>query len=193
MDNTSRNDTTAAIIDGLLKLAMGGTVIGVAILAPNAVQIFGKPLNRYFKRFDARAREREFRRITSYMRRQGLVRGSYEHGLAITEAGRKRAEKADFDNLSIAKPKKWDKKWRLVMFDIPQTHKRGRDYLTSKLKALGFRQLQQSVWVYPFMCREEVEMVSLVFDVSRYVTYIETSHIDHQDKLLERFPRRLIK
>lgn len=136
---------------------------------------------------DKRARERELRRLTNYMKKQGLVKGSYDHGLDITPAGRKRALKSDFHNLSIPIPKKWDNRWRLVMFDIPESHKKARDYLTHKLKLMGFKQLQQSVWIYPFACRREIETVCLTFDVASYVTYIETEWIDHQDKLTSKF------
>jgi DNA-binding transcriptional regulator PaaX len=187
----SNNDTTRAIIDGLLKFTLTSSAIATTLVIPNAIQALDKPLNHYLDYLDKRARERELRRLGSYMKKQGLVTGSYEHGLSITKAGRKRAEKADFDNLSIAKPEKWDKKWRLVLFDIPEQHKKGRDYLTHKLKTLGFQQLQQSVWIYPFQCRKEVETVSITFGVSRYVTYIATSHIDHQNKLTDRFSKTL--
>ena len=183
----SKNDTTTAIIDGLLRFTVTGGAIATTLVIPNAIQALDKPLNLYLNRLDKRAREREMRRIAAYMKKRGLVRGDYEHGLIITKTGRKRAAKADFERLSIKQPKQWDKKWRLVLFDIPEQHKKGRDYLTHKLKTLGFKQLQQSVWIYPFACRPEVETVSLAFRVSQYITYIETAHIDHQEKLVTRF------
>ena len=187
----SNNGTTAAMIDGLLRFTVTSGAIATTLVIPNAIQVLDKPLKRYLNRLDNRARERELRRVVTYMKKQGLVKGSYENGLIVTENGKKRAVKADFEQLTIKQPKIWDKKWRLVLFDIPEQHKRGRDYLTTKLKVLGFQQLQQSVWVYPFPCRSEIETVSIAFVVSRYVTYIETAHIDHQDKLIARFSKLL--
>ncbi len=41
--------------------------------------------------------------------------------LTLTEKGEKRAKEIQFNNLIIEKPEKWDKKWRLVIFDISET------------------------------------------------------------------------
>ncbi len=165
---------------------MGG-VISVGLFAPNALRALDKPLKFYFKKMDARTREREIKKALTYMRRQGLVSGSYEHGLQITEKGWARAEKTSLDELQIPFPKKWDKKWRLVFFDIPEKKKTSRDALTRKIKELGLRQLQKSVWIYPYPCKSEIEQVCAQYEVDSYVTYIETSFIDKQKKLEELF------
>lgn len=190
----ARNDTTSAIIDGLLQILIVGGLLATTLAAPNAVQALDKPLARYFKGLDKRTREREYRRVLRYMKKQGLIKyktEDYEHGILITEAGKQRAEKAELDSLSIAHPKKWDQKWRIVFFDIPETDKQARDHLTGKLKELEFRQLQRSVWVHPFPCRDEIATVVHQYGVSHFVTYVETAFIDSQDKLKARFPFKL--
>jgi DNA-binding transcriptional regulator PaaX len=183
----AKNDETSAVIDGILNFTIAGGVIMSILVAPNAAKVFDKRLKLYFKKMDKRSRERELRRLTNYMKKQGLITGDYEHGLIITKQGRRRVKKADFDNMAIEKPKKWDGKWRLVMFDIPEQYKAGRNHLTYKLKMLGFKQLQKSAWIFPFECRQEIETVCERFEVSRFVTYIETDYIDHQDKLTDKF------
>lgn len=181
------NSETSAVIDGILKfIVMGGTLITV-LVAPNAAVALDKPLKLYFKKMDKRSRERELRRLTNYMKKQGLISGNYEHGLSITKAGRKRAQKADFDNLTVKVPARWDGKWRLVMFDIPEHFKKGRNQLAYKLRLLGFRQLQKSVWIHPFECRQEITTVCVTYNISHFVTYIETDYIDHQEKLISKF------
>lgn len=70
------------------------------------------------------------------------------------------------DDLKIANPKKWDKKWRLVIFDIAQMKKIYREAFRGKLKELGFRSLQKSVWIHPFECRPEVELLKDFFGLS---------------------------
>ncbi len=186
----TKNETTSAIIDSLLKFMAVGGLITTTVLAPNAIQALDKPLKAYFNKLDKRSRDREYQRCLRYMKRQGLITYTaydYEHGIQLTETGEKRAKKADLEVLAIPKPPKWDGKWRIVMFDIPEKYKTPRDYLSRKLKQLGMIQLQKSVWVYPFTCREEVEVVALTYGVSHFVTYIETGHIDSQQKLKERF------
>src|SRR3989344_6111044 len=70
------------------------------------------------------------------------------------------------DSLEIKKPKRWDKKWRLVIFDIAQLKKIYREAFRGKLKELGFRPLQKSVWIHPFDCQPEIELLKIFFGLS---------------------------
>jgi len=54
----------------------------------------------------------------------------------------------DFPFLSFQN-KKWDKKWRVVVFDVEETNKQIRERFRSKLKELGFGMLQESVFISP--------------------------------------------
>lgn len=187
----ARNDTTSAIVDNILKILMTGGTLSIGIMLPGMAQVLEEPVLNALKKLDKRAREREMRRIVSYMKAQELIKGNYDHGITITDAGRKRASLSEFKNLSIAKPKKWDRKWRLVMFDIPEKRKQGRDMLTRKLKDLGFRQLQRSVWIHPFPCRQEIEAVTYNYRIDRFTTYLETDHIDKDHLLKNKFSNLL--
>src|SRR3989338_8740607 len=55
------------------------------------------------------------------------------------------------------KHKQWDKKWRVVIFDIPREFNRERDVLRGKLKEFGFYMLQESVFIFPYPCENELE------------------------------------
>ena len=62
--------------------------------------------------------------------------------LKLTQSGQKQ--------LSLIKnlgDKPWDKKWRIVIFDIPEEHSKLRNALRYRLKVWQFQQLQKSVWV----------------------------------------------
>ena len=50
------------------------------------------------------------------------------------------------------KTAKWDGKWRIVVFDIPQKHSDARRQIRTILKKAGFRMFQQSVWIFPHEC-----------------------------------------
>ena len=189
----ARNDTTSAIIDSILKTLVSGVALSTLFVAPNAVQGLGKPLSYYLKKLDKRGRERELRRVLAYMKSRDLIKltsDDYEHGVVVTKSGKKRAEQANFESLEIPRPSHWDKTWRLVLFDIPEGHRNGRVALIGKLKMLGFVQLQQSAWIHPYPCRQEIEIVTQTYNVSRYVSYIETSHIDNHKQLIRRFAHK---
>jgi len=60
-----------------------------------------------------------------------------------------------FSNLYIDLPVyrfssvRWDKLWRIVIYDIPEEYRIMRQKLQYKLKSLSFGQWQKSVWVTP--------------------------------------------
>lgn len=54
----------------------------------------------------------------------------------------------DFPLLFLA-GKKWDGKWRVVIYDIAEVSKNIRENLRRKLHELGFGMIQKSVWVSP--------------------------------------------
>ena len=54
--------------------------------------------------------------------------------LTLSEKGKSRILKYDIDKIEIKKPARWDKLWRLVVFDIPEDKNLGRKALAAKLK-----------------------------------------------------------
>jgi DNA-binding transcriptional regulator PaaX len=175
------------VVDHLLKFTLGAGFIGMGFVAPGSLKAMDKPIQKYFKKIDKRQREREFKKALRYMKSQGLISGNYEHGLQLTEKGKERAQRIEIDQLDIKRPKRWDKKWRIVLYDVPEHKKAGRDTLTRKLRELDFYQLQKSVWVCPFECRKEIESVGAVYEIDEYITYLETNFIDKQEILREKF------
>lgn len=52
--------------------------------------------------------------------------------------------------------KKWDKFWRILIFDIPEKSRVVRDQLREKIKELGFVLWQESVYVTPHPITKEI-------------------------------------
>lgn len=100
--------------------------------------------------------------IFNYLKRRGLIevkRKGYDVQITLTKEGRKQAGKYQIDDLKIEKSRKWDKKWRVIIFDIPQSSRLIRDIFRKKLKEWGFYPLQQSVWIIPYPCQEEIALL----------------------------------
>ncbi len=190
----TRKDTTQAIMDGVLRFLAGGGFLTTALVATNAIQLFDKPLTRLLNNLDKRAAERELRRVIHYMKRRGLIQydaNDYQHGMVLTAEGKKRLKSRELETLSIPRPRQWDKQWRLVFFDIPETLKTRRNMLSSRLRIIGMQPLQKSIWIHPFPCRAEIEAITELLGVRRYVTYVEISNIDGDKQLRNRFNRTL--
>jgi len=186
----ARNNATAACIDGMLRLMALGVVLSAIVLTPNAVQALDKPIKKYFEILDKRARNREYQRTVAYMKKQKLVSyktvGSKKY-LYLTEIGRKRAEKAAMKAVYIPRPERWDGYWHMVMFDIPESKKSARNYFTFRLKELGLIQLQKSVWLYPYPCQKQIEVISKYCDIGHYVNYVASASIACPDDIRQKF------
>lgn len=107
--------------------------------------------------------------------------------VTFRERGRELLLRYKIDELKIEKPKKWDRKWRVVIFDIPEKERLARDILRRKLKELGFYRLQKSVFVLPYECRREIELVKKIYEIEPFVRFIIADLIDNQEKLIKKF------
>ena len=87
--------------------------------------------------------------------------------ISLTPKGKKQAGKYQIDDLEIRRPKKWDEKWRILIFDISEKHKLKREVLRGKIKQLGMYKLQDSVWVYPYEFKKEMDVLRNFFKISQ--------------------------
>lgn len=123
-------------------------------------------------------REFEHERLISWREaRDGTITA------VITEKGKRKTLYFNVDTLQIIKPRRWDKIWRIVLFDVPERKRLARDVLRDKLQELGFYQLQRSVFIVPYSCREEIEFLVELYNVRMYVYYMEVTTISNEEKL----------
>jgi len=105
----------------------------------------------------------------------------------LVKKGKLQAIKYQIDDLKIEKPEKWDGKWRIVIFDIPNKKRVARDVLRQKLKEMDFQILQESVFIHPYPCEKEIEVIKSVYEIWPYVNLIIAEKIDNENKLKEKF------
>ena len=110
-----------------------------------------------------------------------------EHFIKLTKKGKKRLKHYSISALEIERPKKWDGKWRLVIFDIPDDKRVVRDLLRRKLENLGFFKLQESVYVFPFECAAPISYLKRAYFISPYVQYILADRIETEVDLVKKF------
>ena len=106
--------------------------------------------------------------------------------MKLTDKGKIKTLKYRFQDMRINRPT-WDKKWRIVVFDIPEKLRSGRDALREKLKDLGFYELQKSVMVFPHDCKNEIEFIVEFFNLRRYARYGVLELIDNDFHLRKIF------
>jgi len=98
-----------------------------------------------------------------------------ELNIVLTNKGRDIAKILFLENYKqIKRPNKWDKKWRMVMFDIPENKRKLRNIIRFHLKKIGFMQIQGSVWIYPYPCEEIILIIKATFNFNDEVIYVTT-------------------
>src|SRR3990167_5715390 len=90
----------------------------------------------------------------------------------ITEKGEKVIDKM-LSPLKVTG--KWDGRWRLVLFNIPEVNRSLRDKIRQGLKRLGMGILQPSVWISPNDVREEIEELKARLNLTNSLKYFEVS------------------
>lgn len=172
----------------ILLMIAGGLIIPAAVVAPNLALVL-RPIIRALCKKHGVQRQNIVKSIT-YLKRQRLVSIVEKNGqqiLTLSENGRKKILQYNLDKITLKKPKRWDGYWRLVIFDIPEDMKRGREAFREKLKHLGFYQLQKSCFVYPYDCRKEIDFITEIFDISPHINFIIAKEIEGQEHLLKFF------
>ena len=126
-----------------------------------------------------------------YLKKRGLIemkKEGYDVSVALTKEGKKKAGKYQIDDLEIEKPKTWDKKWRLVIFDIPVSTRLIRDIFRRKLKEFGFYPLQKSVWIYPYPCRTEINLLREFLGLHKQqLQVLEVTKLENDEFLRKKF------
>lgn len=140
----------------------------------------------YFKQHD---RQKFYEKI-HYLKKMGYIKTSVSKKkkyLELTKKGVIKIKNLSLDDIKIKHSKKWDGKWRVIVFDIPEKLKKARDMLRCKLLHLGFVKIQESVYVYPFECAVEIKYISEVLNIQKYVLIMITDIIQGEEKIILNF------
>lgn len=174
----------------IVKDFLNAILIAGAITIAASSPYFINNLLRSHKRFRKHPKQR-LADTFARMKREGLISITRNNGqiyMRLTEEGKKKAGFYQIDSLSIKKPKKWDNKWRIVIFDIAELKRSHREAFRGKLKELGFRQIQRSVWVHPFECQDEIELLRNFFGLDKNdIQLIVAEKIENDKKLKKKF------
>ena len=131
----------------------------------------------------------EVHKAIARLERKGLVEKKQTGGelvVILTEAGKQQLLAFDLESLG-QKSGVWDGKWRMVFFDIENKSSHMRDRLRRYLKRMGFKKYQDSVWVYPFDCDQELKYIREVLDIPHGVKLAVVERLENDEDLREWF------
>lgn len=161
-------------------------VISVALAMPNMLSVL--------KYLDPNKKDSENRRysINSAIKRlrdKGLVEWKEtERGvfLRLTSDGERTLKLIEQNEFKPVKPRKWDGKWRVIIFDIREKRKGTRERFRKKLQQIGFLKLQNSVWVFPYNCEELITLIKADYKIGKEILYIIADSIEN-DKWVKKY------
>lgn len=154
------------IIDIIWSKQYHGLKHPLALLQPD----FFEYRDAYWEKYkDKKKRERWAATIRSLKNRGYLNIKDLQNRKAIIFTPKGMDRLFDIKIKSIERKQRLDKKWQMVLFDIPEDRRRDRDLFRKQLQYLGYKKLQKSIWVCPFDILKEIEQLIKRYKLDRFV------------------------
>ncbi len=163
----------------ILQTTAVAGVLAVAVVAPNVLTALHK-LGFMPTPFDGS----NIARARKHLVRKGLLAYEGAH-LRLTKKG-----EAFMRTRMLSAPlahQKWDGRWRILIFDIPEYRKGLREKIRRSLVAIGFERLQDSVWAYPYDCEDFITLLKADFKVGKDMLYMVVDELEYDMHLKQRF------
>lgn len=161
----------------VLVLAASG-VLAFAAVAPNALTLL--------RGVRTAQRKQTIKKALLRLEREGYVKIRSNQDVFLTEKGERLAGFLGEGTLAIKKPRRWDGKWRVLIFDIPEKRRGIREHTRRTLISLGFLRLQDSVWVFPYDCEDLISIFKIDFHIGSDLLYLIVDRIEN-DRALRRY------
>ena len=169
----------------ILQILAAAGAVGITFLSPKAGTAIGRIILK-----DSKYSNWRMNQITRQLIKQKYVTiKENDDGtttVKITKNGMIRALTYKIETMKLKSPKRWDKKWRVVIFDIPEKYKKVRDIFRMRLRQLNLYQLQESVYVSPYPCFDEIDFLRELYGVPFKVKYLLVEKIE-DDSFLKNY------
>jgi DNA-binding transcriptional regulator PaaX len=185
-----QRETKIKIAKIILKCIAVAGVLAVVAVAPNALQAIDLFYDKKKRRYDLYQKRHYIKTALGRLKDKGLIKFEKQNGktfVRLTSKGEENLLRYQLGELRIEKPKKWDGKWRVIIFDIKEKRRKSRDGLRTELTSLGFKRLQNSVWVYPYDCEEVIILLKSCFYLGKDVLYMVVEKIENDKWLKKEF------
>lgn len=169
---------------GLLAAAAVGGVVLIAATVPNVAQLL-----RYMPGYKKGARfSYQSKTALQRLTQQGLIRFEERGGRQYARPTEEGKRMLVLEALKEKKmPRRWDRRWRVVLFDISERRRSIRDQLRSFMQEYGFVRLQDSAWIYPYDCEELIALAKADFRLGSAVLYMIVEQLENDRALRTHF------
>lgn len=174
---TQRNQLRSIILESVKAAGM----LSLLVIAPNVIGAMAK-----MGLIASSRQEYVVQKASARLVQLGLLEW---HGgkLRLTAKGEMELRRQRLQQQAKTRPRRWDKKWRIIIFDIPEKRKGLRARVKHAVQSVGFIRLQDSVWVYPYDCEDLMTLLKVDFRIGDDIRYIIADTIEHDDMLRAHF------
>lgn len=166
----------------ILQTVKAAALLGIAIAAPNVPAALYKLGIIRFDKQDSSTISRTRKQLihTGYIADQkGFLR--------ITAKGQAILQKLEMSEALKRRPRRWDGRWRVLIFDVPEYRKGIREKIRRSLDHIGFVRLQDSVWIFPYDCEDFIVLLKADFKIGKDVLYMIVDELEGDRWLRKHF------
>lgn len=170
----------------ILLLLMGGLALGLSGSPARSFKIL-KEIKKEWKEIERQSLRRAIKSLyqSKLIKEEENPDGTIT--MILTDKGKEKALTYNLDEMAIKKPKQWDGKWRIVLFDIPEKMRKIRDAFRHHLNQLEFYEFQKSVFIHPFDCRDEIDYLIEFYNARKFIRFIIAESLDNELHLKTHF------
>lgn len=172
------------LLAALLNATEAGALAGLTKFSPQEIAPKLQPF------LSAWPQGRQLSQSLWYATRKGFLATQERNGtitLALTYKGREHLLRLRRLDLTPVKPDEWDGQWRMITFDIPERRRYARDTFRISLKRIGFVKLESSLWIYPYECKKELEVIAEALLIKPHIRYFLVHSFDEEEKFMKMF------
>ena len=182
LERKNQSEIRRTKVNKAIIAAIGAAgIITLGMVAPNVLGALGKM--GFLPQ-----RKNQIRNTLSRMIKAGYVKLEKKEAgtfVRLTEKGE--LFLASSQDRRELKQKKWDGKWRIVMYDLKEPAKTLRARIRSQLHEWNFVKLQNSVWVTPHDCEDLIILFKADNRIGKNLLYIIADQIENDRALRQHF------
>lgn len=192
MKNSKNKETLNPTVIEILKIVgVSGTILASFLIPTFPLAV--KPILDLYKRGEklsqgrlwGRFNQRRLRFLLKRLQTQKVVEindsGNGKVLIQLTKKGRKKLLEYELSNLILENPPLWDKKWRLIIYDVEKERKLVADIFRRFLKKMQFLKLQKSVYLTPYPCQDQINFLREYYHLGNEVLYLEIQKLENEE------------
>ncbi len=128
-----------------------------------------------------------FKTAINRLANSGYLKLVRQNGVLFLEITKQGEIKTLMHQAVLQRPKNWDGKWRVIIFDIPENSRNTRAQLRYLLKRNDFYKLQASVFISPYSLNRQAIDYLKETGLIKFIRILRVDEVDDDSDLKKRF------